>query len=60
MNRKIKKIRKYRNDYREPKNQIKKHMCRFSCISREYQKKKNYFNEQSAQINYINDVLTKR
>ena len=32
MNRKIKKIRKYYNDYRELKKQIKKHVCQVSCI----------------------------
>ena len=46
MNRKIKEIRKYRDDYRELKKQIKRHMCRALYIDRKYLKKKNRFNKR--------------
>ena len=48
MNRKIKKTREYRNDYRESKKQVKKHMYRTSYIDRKYLKKKDRFNERKC------------
>ena len=48
MNRKIKKIREYRDDYRESKKQIKRHVYQVSCINREHLKKKNRFNERGC------------
>ena len=46
MNRKIKKTREYRDDYRESKKQIKKHVCRISYTDREHLKKKNRLDER--------------
>ena len=48
MNRKIKKVREYRDDYRKSKKQIKKHVCRDSCTDREHLKKKNRFDERGC------------
>ena len=59
MNRKIKKAREYRDDYRELKKQVKRHICRASRTSREHLKKIVLING-NAQINYISDVLTKK
>ena len=48
MNRKIKEAREYRDDYRESKKQVKKHMCRTSHTDREHLKKKNRFDERGC------------
>ena len=48
MNRKIKKIREYRDDYRELKKQIKKHVYRTSRTDRKHLKKKNRFDERKG------------
>ena len=60
MSRKIKKVHEYRNDYRESKKQVKKHVCRASRTDREHLKKKIVLMNGDAQINCINDVLIKR
>ena len=44
MSRKTKKTREYRDDYRESKKQIKRHVCRVSRTNREHLKKKNRLN----------------
>ena len=46
MNRKIKGAREYRDDYRESKKQVKKHMCRASRTGRKYLKKKDRLDER--------------
>ena len=46
MNRKIKKTREYRDDYRGPKKQVKRHVCRASRTGREHLKKKNRLDER--------------
>ena len=46
MSQKIKKVREYRNDYRELKRQIKKHVYRISYTDRKHLKKKNRFDER--------------
>ena len=46
MNRKIKKIREYRNDYRESKKQVKKHVCQTSHTDRKHLKKKDRLDER--------------
>ena len=46
MNRKIKKICEYRDDYCNSKKQVKRHMCRISCTDRKLSKKKNHFDER--------------
>ena len=43
MNRKFKKVREYRDCYRELNEQIKKHVCRTSYINRKHLKKKDRF-----------------
>ena len=48
MNRKIKEIREYRDDYRGSKKQIKRHMCRASRTDREHLKKKDRFDEREC------------
>ena len=48
MSRKIKEVREYRDDYRESKRQIKKHVCRASRTDRKYLKKKNRLNEREC------------
>ena len=48
MNRKIKKAREYRDDYREPKKQVKKYVCQVSRTDREHLKKKNRFDEREC------------
>ena len=48
MNRKIKKIREYRDDYRGSKRQVKKHMCRTLYTNRKHLKKKNRFDEREC------------
>ena len=60
MNQKIKRTREYRNCYRESKEQIKKHVCRASYTDRKYLKKKIVLMNEDAQINCINDILTKK
>ena len=46
MNRKIKEAREYRDNYRESKKQVKKHVCRASRTDRKHLKKKNRFDER--------------
>ena len=46
MSRKIKKTCEYRDNYRESKKQVKKHMCRASYTDRKYLKKKNCLDER--------------
>ena len=46
MNRKIKKVREYRDDYRELKRQITRYVCRVSCTDRKHLKKKNRLDER--------------
>ena len=46
MSRKIKKVREYRDDYRELKKQAKKYIYRVSRTDREHLKKENCFNER--------------
>ena len=46
MNRKTKKTRKYRDDYRGPKRQVKKHVCRASHTDRKHLKKKDRLDER--------------
>ena len=48
MNRKIKEVREYRDDYRESKEQVKKHVCRASRTDRKHLKKKNRFDERKC------------
>ena len=48
MNRKTKEIREYRDDYRGPKEQAKKHVCRASRTNREHLKKKNRLDEREC------------
>ena len=48
MSRKIKRVREYHDCYRESKEQVKKHVCRTSYISRKHLKKKNRFNERKC------------
>ena len=48
MKRKIKNIREYRDDYRGPKKQVKKYICRISCTDRKHLKKKHRFNEREC------------
>ena len=48
MNRKIKGAREYDDDYRESKEQVKKHVCRASHTDREHLKKKNRFDEREC------------
>ena len=48
MNRKIKEAREYRDDYRELKEQVKKHVCRTSHTDRKHLKKKNRFDERGC------------
>ena len=48
MNRKIKKTRKYYDDYRESKKQIKKYIYRVSYTDREHLKKKNRLDERKC------------
>ena len=48
MSRKIKKVREYRDDYRESKRQVKKHICRASCTDRKHLKKKDRLNEREC------------
>ena len=48
MNRKIKRVREYRDDYRESKKQIKKHVCRASRTDRKHLKKKNRLDEREC------------
>ena len=48
MNRKIKKIREYRDGYRGSKKQIKKHVCRASRTDREHLKKKDRLDEREC------------
>ena len=45
MNRKIKKAREYRDNYRESKRQVKRHVYRVSRTDRKHLKKKNRFDE---------------
>ena len=52
MSQKIKKTREYRNDYRESKKQIKRHVYRVSRIDRKYLKKKYRFDER----NYVDKL----
>ena len=59
MSRKIKKAREYRDDYRESKRQVKKHVYRASRTGRKHLKKIVLMNED-AQINCISDVLMKK
>ena len=46
--RKIKKTCKYRDYYRELKEQAEKHMCRVLYINRKHLKKKNHFDERKC------------
>ena len=48
MNRKTKEVREYCDDYREPKKQAKRHMCRVSYIDRKHLKKKDRFDERKC------------
>ena len=48
MSRKIKKTREYYDDYRESKEQIKKHIYRASRTDRKHLKKKNRFDEREC------------
>ena len=48
MNRKIKRVREYRDDYRESKKQIKQYMCRISRTARKHLKKKDRFDERKC------------
>ena len=48
MNRKIKRICKYCDDYDELKKQIKKYVYRVLYIDRKHLKKKNCFNEREC------------
>ena len=48
MSRKIKEAREYRDDYRELKKQIKKHVCRVSRIDRKHLKKKDRLDERKC------------
>ena len=48
MSRKTKKTREYRDDYRELKKQVKKHVCRVSRINREHLRKKDCFNKREC------------
>ena len=48
MNRKIKKVREYCNNYRGSKEQVKRHVCRTSYTDRKHLKKKNRFNERKC------------
>ena len=48
MSRKIKKIREYHDDYRGPKRQAKRHICRASRTDREHLKKKDRFDERKC------------
>ena len=56
MNRKIKKVREYCDDYRESKRQIKRHECRASHTGRKHLKKKNCFDERK----YVNKLYQRR
>ena len=48
MNRKTKEVREYRDDYRESKKQVKRHVCRASHTDREHLKKKDRPNERGC------------
>ena len=48
MSRKIKETREYRDDYRESKKQIKRHVCRASRTNRKHLKKKDRFDERGC------------
>ena len=48
MSRKIKRAREYRDDYRESKEQVKKHVCRVSRTDRKHLKKKNRLDEREC------------
>ena len=48
MNRKIKKAREYRDGYRGPKKQVKRHVCRVSRTDRKHLKKKNRLDEREC------------
>ena len=48
MNRKTKRAREYRGDYRGPKGQVKKHMCRASRTDRKHLKKKDRLDEREC------------
>ena len=48
MNRKIKEVREYSDDYRGSKEQVKRHVCRTSRTDREHLKKKNRFDEREC------------
>ena len=48
MNQKTKEIREYRDDYRESKKQVKKHVCRVSRTDRKHLKKKDRLDERKC------------
>ena len=48
MNRKTKEAREYRDNYRESKKQVKKHICRASRTNRKHLKKKDRFNKRKC------------
>ena len=48
MNRKTKKVREYHDDYREPKKQVKKHVCRVSRTGRKHLKKKDCLDKREC------------
>ena len=48
MNRKIKEIRKYRDDYRGLKRQVKRHVYRASRTDRKHLKKKDRLDEREC------------
>ena len=48
MSRKIKEAREYYDDYRESKEQVKRHVCRASYTDREHLKKKDRFDERGC------------
>ena len=48
MNRKIKKVCEYRDDYRELKKQVKKYVYQISRIDRKHLKKKNRLDEREC------------
>ena len=48
MSRKTKRAREYRDDYRESKKQVKRHVCRASYTDRKHLKKKNRFDERKC------------
>ena len=48
MNRKIKEVCEYRDDYRGSKKQVKKHVCRASRTDRKHLKKKNRLDERKC------------